>query len=765
MRNDNINSSLVLNISRIQFENAEMEVGVFPYEGEQQFNALRNEYVNSHVLRRERNCVTAIPVVTDAGLIGNTKKTIRLGDNLYLVATLVRHALINFLYKIGRPSPTYVPVKIIGGKDLIAESVPNITCPSWLSVRTRFIVETRVVDFGSAHPFLGLVVDLETARLIEKSCADLLAEDFALEGLYVGSLTKPDDARLSPRLSLLGCVSSVSNGVLTLEDSRDDIKSVASSEVLLDPRSDSFDRCLRHIFKDRASQIKSAIDKHLAEERSGPNRLRKLGSIIQHLTEKKLEIIPGVPITFEPFLSQENVRTFPTIKKARPTVYVFDPTGSRTNTWHDGGLNEHGPYTRNYFTPSRPRVCVICQKNQKGLVEQFLHKFQEGVKPINGGKAYFAKGLVRKYALDGISFEFYLTDNATPDAYYRAARQAIQENSQSKWDLGLIQIEEKFHQLYGGDNPYLIAKSMFLMHQIPTQAFESETMAMPDSQIGFALNNMALATYAKMNGIPWLVKADPTIAQEFVVGLGSAYVGKGRLGDRERVVGITTVFKGDGNYFLSNLSQAVSIQDYQQALLSSLRMTIEKVRQDMNWQPREKVRLIFHSFKPMKYDEADAVKELVKGLGDYSVDYAFLHIKDNHPYLLFDKNQRGANDFSTRKMKGVMAPSRSLYFPLSERETLLTLTGPNELKRPEDGMPHPVLLSLHPNSNFEDMNYLAQQVYTFSCHSWRSFFPAPMPVTILYSDLVAGLLGKLADVPRWSSDAMLGHIGTTRWFL
>ncbi|MEO2088349.1 MAG: hypothetical protein ABGY75_02495 [Gemmataceae bacterium] len=40
-----------------------------------------------------------------------------------------------------------------------------------------------------------------------------------------------------------------------------------------------------------------------------------------------------------------------------------------------------------------------------------------------------------------------------------------------------------------------------------------------------------------------------------------------------------------------------------------------------------------------------------------------------------------------------------------------------------------------------------------------------MPVTILYSELIAGLLGKLATVPTWSQTSLLGRIGATRWFL
>jgi len=40
-----------------------------------------------------------------------------------------------------------------------------------------------------------------------------------------------------------------------------------------------------------------------------------------------------------------------------------------------------------------------------------------------------------------------------------------------------------------------------------------------------------------------------------------------------------------------------------------------------------------------------------------------------------------------------------------------------------------------------------------------------MPVTIMYSELIAKMLGQLGTVSRWNPNAMLGRIGETRWFL
>ena len=116
----------------------------------------------------------------------------------------------------------------------------------------------------------------------------------------------------------------------------------------------------------------------------------------------------------------------------------------------------------------------------------------------------------------------------------------------------------------------------------------------------------------------------------------------------------------------------------------------------MNWQPREHIRLVFHAFKPFKQAEEDAVKALMDSLGDYDVEYAFLHVAGDHPYLLFDEAQKGVPSYDGTGLKGAAPRSEVGLLRLSGYEVLLTLTGAKEVKRPSDGMPRPVLLRLGP---------------------------------------------------------------------
>jgi hypothetical protein len=764
-----------MNVAPIEFENAEIQVEVLDYGDHERLSALRDAHYRTHVFKRQEDQIICVPLGDDMPSLGGRPDLVSLHDDLPLCCTIIRNSLINYFYSLGRRVLSYRPIKFVaGGKndDLLSPALlPGLVCPDWLAVNPLFEASVREFQLDRQPPFAGLALDMRTTRSISRSCGELVRDGFDIRGLYVRRRLETTDPRVVPRHELIGRVESVRGDKLRLADTRSgEPEFAAADECYLESRHESFDRCLTHAFKVHGSQVKARLQAQLTKLRRGPERLERLGKVLDHLAGLNLEMVQGVRFTLRRFLAEGDKRSvfqFPPVQQAPGAVYIFDPNVSRTCTWPvDAGLNQHGPYSSRTFTPTRPKVCVICQKSKKGQVEQFLRKLKYGVPRIQGKFAPFEKGLLRKYAIEDLLTEFFTSDDDSPAAYKRAIRQALDSGGGPKgprWDLALVQTDERFHDLYRDDNPYLVSKSEFLLHQIPVQEFEIETANLPDYNLQYALNNMSLAIYAKLGGTPWLIKSDEGIAHELVIGLGSAHIGESRLGESERVVGITTVFTGDGNYCISNLSRAVAFEDYKSELLATLRTAVNQVRQEINWQARDPVRLIFHAFKPLRDAETEAVKALMEEMGEYDVEYAFLHIKEDHPYLLFDKLQQGERYGQSRK--GVMGPTRGMFFRLSDHDVLLSLTGYKEVKRPEDGIPHPILLTLHRHSTFVDTTYLARQVYTFASHSWQGFFPSDMPVTIHYSGLIARLLGQLSTLPNWNANAMLGRIGWTRWFL
>jgi hypothetical protein len=77
--------------------------------------------------------------------------------------------------------------------------------------------------------------------------------------------------------------------------------------------------------------------------------------------------------------------------------------------------------------------------------------------------------------------------------------------------------------------------------------------------------------------------------------MGVAEVSGSRTSVRQRFVGITTVFGGDGTYLLGNVSRECHYDDYADMLRSSMLSILEEVKSRNNWQPDDTIRVIFHA--------------------------------------------------------------------------------------------------------------------------------------------------------------------------
>lgn len=64
------------------------------------------------------------------------------------------------------------------------------------------------------------------------------------------------------------------------------------------------------------------------------------------------------------------------------------------------------------------------------------------------------------------------------------------------------------------------------------------------------------------------------------------------------------------------------------------------------------------------------------------------------------------------------------------------------------------------------MPAIVRQVSDFACHSWRTFGPARLPITLGYADQIARQLAGLGRTPNWDPDALEGSRVMRRpWYL
>ena len=64
---------------------------------------------------------------------------------------------------------------------------------------------------------------------------------------------------------------------------------------------------------------------------------------------------------------------------------------------------------------------------------------------------------------------------------------------------------------------------MLLKNHVAVQNFRLETMRQDPKGLVFTMNQMSLASYAKLGGRPWLLGAEQTVAHELVIGLAAMW--------------------------------------------------------------------------------------------------------------------------------------------------------------------------------------------------------------------------------------------------
>lgn len=760
-------SKLTLNAARIIVPDYKLTVFEGSYRDQDQLRGLRAEYRDQYLFRRNNEQIYATAVSANAIDLGWKSGEVNVQNEPRLIASLVTEAFLRFAFKKGTPSRRHDPVTIPGSKNLLTGMPNGELLPDWLQVRTKFTVETRTLTSraGKYAPFL--ILDSRSTREISASVSTLIKSGFDPIGRYVQALVPNEDFRLASRLELIGRATTITSGVIHLSDTKGDLTEMGIEDAYIEPRDEVFEEIVDLLLGRASKQTLEALEVALSKSRQAEVKLSRLRDVLSKLSPsgKPFEIAPGLCVSFENFL-QEGTEFFPTPEIAPLTKFVFDVGRSKVDELNRRGVEAYGPYNCSNFTPTEPRIAVVCEAKVKGVVESFVRKFKDGISMPNVRFNPYGHGFASLFRLRNVSFQILETKDASSSEVRRVCIE-IAERGQTGdgFDLVLLQNSEESKRLKGNQNPYLVAKSLLLQAGIASQSFLLEKTRSRDYDLSYILADLALGTYAKLGGTPWLISADHAIEHEIILGVGSASLGDGRFGDRERIVGITSVFKGDGDYLLSNLTKAVPIRDYSKALASSLKLCIDQVSKDMNWRAGDGVRVVVHAFKPMRSSEIDAVEDVVAGLSEYRIQFAFLHIKESHPFSLFDETEQGTLDKSSGIYRGKLCPKRGTFLRISRDQSLACPWGAKEVRLAEHGYPKPILLELHERSSFRDHTYLARQVLNFSNHSWRSFGPARMPVTILYSELVADMLGKLKDVDGWSANVLPVVLGKRRWFL
>lgn len=753
---------LALNAIRLIQPEEPIPAVVIPFDLKRLHALLDHPAQDVFATRHGETDMAIVPLKPDAELPGRLEHLLP-SDNMRLLSTLAREAVFRHLLTI---PGNY---RVVSRRPPIVESarqenvIPSaVGLPPWLKKRSVLVFQTRIIKHPGEDPYVVLTCGNRLRTVIEADCGQLHEIGVPLLGNYVSTWTDDPDPKVAKRLRLAGQVIANDGGVLKLADYGNGPDALPLRSAFLEPTRANFNSVVQALMQGRAERVLREVHEAEGELRAGKASLDAVQAALRYFGRAGLQIAHGVPLRFEGLLDQTVGPAFPHVEVFQKPAFSFDPSGSRNDTWTQRQLEKTGPYDHATFERKRPKIAVVCEARRRGDVAETVAHFLEGLPDIRSrnGLVPHGTGLVGRFRLQKPQVEFFEAANDSAAAYADAARNALSAAAarDQPWDLGLVQVQRSWKDRPANNSPYWSTKAAFLRRDVPVQALSAEMMGMPDFEYACALANASLATYAKLGGTPFLLKARPSTDHELVFGLGSHTHKEGRRGAGERVVGITTVFSSQGNYLLDARTAAVPFDRYPAELRDTLVAAVERVRTEEAWRASDTVRLVFHAFTQLRQETADAVIAAVASMGLSGVKFAFLHVAEDHPYTLFDH--------SAPTGRGAYAPERGQAMELSDHEWLLALTGRDQIRAAFQGIPDPVLLRLHEKSTFRDMRTLTRQVSDFACHSWRTYERARLPITLLYADEIAKQLAGLERTPGWDPEtAVVGAVMRRPWFL
>ncbi len=761
-----VNNQLVLNFLPIEISGKSFKSYVSKFTSKEDLIKLRED--NPHcIFHRTGDVVHCIPI-SEGKTVGE-EQVLEIDDNLGIIRRLVSEKIQKEIVGTNRIITRFPNSFIDTSKNLLEGLSDYSDKLQGMRLYPEISIDVKIITYQNGNPKLGVVIGAYTLYDISENVATLIQKGLKVEGLYVvkKSFSRIGDKNIR-RSRLIGKIKSITSGTVKLTDYRE-FDSVNTSECHLEASRTNCNLLLKSLFQNDSEKVKKAIDNTILQIIGGDGKYELIKSIA-----KEIEAISDTKLTGEvsfttekEFLPVSNGE-ISTRQVSKPT-FVYSPAKDKVDTWHNRGLNNNGPFDLEVFPHKEPKIVVVVPDSYKGEVEKFLNVFQNGY----NGKGYFQKGCVIKYHLNRIQKMDYINVNISsaniPMSYREACLKAHEKDT---YDLAIVIIEERYHEQHGDSDPYLVSKSVFMSQGIPVQEIEIESIRQGEWSWPYTLDNFALACYVKMGGTPWTLSTYEPIYHELVIGMGNAIIKKERLGESNRFVGITNVFSADGSYLLNNISSEIGMENYKEELLKNLQSLFDYVSKRNAWQKGDNVRLIFYQqFKDFKDEDIEAIKEFVQQYPDYNIEFAFVRLSQGHPFQIYDTNQDGVahkfdKDYSNRGLiKGKFVPERGFGTQLGPKSMLLTITGPNQLITPFQGIPKPLQIFIHRDSTFVDINYITTQIFQFTFLNWRSFNPTSIPVTILYSNLIAGFLGKLRGVTNWNPDAIRTKLKFSRWFL
>ena len=390
------------------------------------------------------------------------------------------------------------------------------------------------------------------------------------------------------------------------------------------------------------------------------------------------------------------------------------------------GLQRFGPYQLPPLDRP-PLIGFVFPKHLRDLANRLYMAIRNGVGPYRGFANMFRLPLEKSQVFQISDFAITHSDTYSDQARRYADAIVNWKSSRTSTPDVFIVIHPR-SPFWEEDTPYYQCKSLLLQEGILSQDVTTDLIS-HSSQFEWSVANIALATFTKLGGIPWVINRR-SVHREIVLGVGRTHLVTPATRATRRLVAFTIGLRGNGPFEFTTIAQpAVTRQEY----LDGLGKVIERAFEQVGKHENSPDAITLHLSKEFGWEEAEVIDRVVAAQGSKTTAVVnVLKITDEDDLFVLDN---GSKD-------GI--PARGTCVQVGQHDFVLCTEGREDKlvwrNRPPTGLRVRSYGSQQPIGVFRE---LLSQVFDLSQVNYRGFNATSRPVSLGYSTLIARLLAHL----------------------
>lgn len=393
-------------------------------------------------------------------------------------------------------------------------------------------------------------------------------------------------------------------------------------------------------------------------------------------------------------------------------IKIFLVGNSKESTSQFVGIRENGP-----FEPLETAITLLFfYKNE---YKQFAADL---AKALQGEMFSTFNGLEKFYRISDIKIKGI---EIQEEDFVQPVINEIHEYSNSNENFIPVIILYK-----QGEEKYYDAKRVVLEKYNKAVQFITLELLRNKESLKWSVSNIGLQIFAKLGGIPWLVK--PETQKSLIIGIGQSHELQ-KINGRNKITkyfAYSVLTDSSGRYKeLKSVGKYDIKEDYLKALSEHIKDTVTKYTNDFD-------HFVIHCPFKIRRFELEKIKDTIKELNSNKT-FVVLKINTDNKYFGFNSSSNS------------LVPYESTYIQLSSNEFLIWFEGlqyrnPNINKR-ISGPTHIEFYYSNREFTIDNKKSYLQDVLNLSGANWRGFNSKSTPISIHYTRLVSKFIQHFSN--------------------